>query len=122
TVRIEDKIVTQYKYMKAIYKSAVSWFAETDKIRCNPLCYGKERFDCVLVHSVPQDVFYRLVFVFTVKLKANPSDPKATIAIPLAVAIPYQDAAKPGSLRDRDLRLLRIRQLPRSKAQIIPMR
>ncbi|KAG6808950.1 hypothetical protein H0H92_002276 [Tricholoma furcatifolium] len=125
TIGAEDKIITRYKYIKVTFESAVSGFAETNKIRCNPSCYGKERFDCVLVYSHPRNAFYRLLFTFVVKLKANPSDQTASVPIALALAIPFKEIHRtsPTDLqRNRDLRLLRLKQMPRDKAQIIPLR
>ncbi|KAG6808615.1 hypothetical protein H0H92_003492 [Tricholoma furcatifolium] len=125
SIGTEDKIIAQFKYIKVTFESAVSGFAETNKIRCNPSCYGKERFDCVLVHSYPRNAFYRLVFTFVVKLKANPSDQKASVPIALALAVPFKEVNRTSATelqRNRDLRLLRLKQMPREKAQIIPLR
>ena len=60
--------ITEYRFIKVKYESAVDWNIKTDYMRCSPKFNGHPWYDFVLAKIGGGLVFARLVFVFTCRV------------------------------------------------------
>lgn len=51
--------------MRINYESKVDWRTSTDVLRCSPDFHNTQCNDCILYHTIGQDFFGQLLFVFT---------------------------------------------------------
>jgi len=120
-----NDLITEHRFLKASYESLVDWQAHTDLLRCNPVFWGKERFDCVFLNTGSQPSFARLLFVFTYQVKASkdviiPSG-QTQVLIPMALVQPFTEIKKLRK-KDKDLCLYRLQEKPLEKAIFVPAR
>lgn len=100
--------------MKSYYESKVSWMAEMDHLRCNPCFYNKPRFDFVILLTLNEIIFGRLVFIFTYTIDDTP--------YPFALIQTFDAATGVSRRIDRDLGFIRIRAQLRDHAEFFPAR
>ena len=109
----------EFRYLKVNYESCVDWKTTTDYLRCNPRFHGRERYDCVLIHTIDHQnngklTFARLQFMFEYTVGNEP--------LRLALVTPFY--IPPGEKRaiDKDLRLIRLCARSVASSQIITLR
>ncbi|KAF8072161.1 hypothetical protein FPV67DRAFT_1667598 [Lyophyllum atratum] len=113
--------LTEYRFIKADFESQVDWRAYTDYLRCSPSFHHAPRYDCVLIHSKPNNYFARLIFVFTYNVPSPHDDTRSHVPIPMALVQPFA-TMKDIKKKDVELRLLRLKEDSRKASIVIPAR
>ena len=104
----------EHTYLKANYASEVDWRWATDYLRCNPKFHGRSRYDCALVQfTEDRTAFARLIFIFKCTIMES--------TFQFALVQPYTAGIGAQCRLDRDLKLTRVRAVPRSQAIFIPV-
>jgi hypothetical protein len=109
--------IHEHRHLKVNYENTVDWRQSTDHLHCNPSFHGQPRFDCALIQLTAENIiFVRLILMF----KCDIPD---IGAFQFALVQPYT-AGIVGSTRriDRDLRLIRVKSVPRVDSIIIPLK
>ncbi|KAG2753584.1 hypothetical protein P692DRAFT_201705525 [Suillus brevipes Sb2] len=112
-----DFQIHEHRYLRVNYENSVDWKQSTDHLRCNPSFHGHPRFDCALIQlTAERVVFVRLVLMFKCELPDIG-------AFQFALVQPYTAGVVGGPRRiDRDLRLTRVKAVPRADSIIIPLK
>ncbi|KAG2123498.1 hypothetical protein BD769DRAFT_1628911 [Suillus cothurnatus] len=97
--------ICEYRYLKVNYESTVDWKQATDYLRCNPSFHGQPRYDS----------FVKLILMFKCYL------PDIDSSFDFALVQPY--TAGTGSHRriDRELKLTRVKAIPRASSIFVPL-
>lgn len=104
----------EHGYLKVNYASEVDWEWNHDYLRCSPMFHGQPRRDCALVQLTNErTAFVRLVFVFKCTIE--------DVTFRFALVQPYTAGTGVQRRLDRDLKLTRIRAVPRSQTNFIPV-
>ncbi|KIJ14120.1 hypothetical protein PAXINDRAFT_163495 [Paxillus involutus ATCC 200175] len=105
----------KYCYLKVHYESLVDWRKATDYICCNPLFHGHPRYDCALIQLTPtQTAFVRLILMFTCEITGFG-------VLQLALVQPYTAGIGAQRQLDHQLKLTRVRAVPRGSSIFIPV-
>ncbi|KIJ11284.1 hypothetical protein PAXINDRAFT_164124 [Paxillus involutus ATCC 200175] len=105
----------EYCYLKVHYESLVDWRKATDYIRCNPLFHRHPCYDCALIQLTPtQTAFIRLILMFTCEITGFG-------VLQLALVQPYTAGIGAQRQLDRQLKLTRVRAVPRGSSIFIPV-
>ncbi|KAL4266406.1 hypothetical protein AB1N83_001284 [Pleurotus pulmonarius] len=112
-----QEMISELRFLKINYESAVTWQVETDYLRCSPMFYGQPRHDYVIVntpHRLGQFTPFligRLAFMFCCKV----GDTKYHLALidPLDALIGSRRVA------DAELGLIRLRSKPHRIGEFI---
>ncbi|KAI0092164.1 hypothetical protein BDY19DRAFT_928654 [Irpex rosettiformis] len=116
SVRSTD-LVTECRYVKAGYESMVDWRQDTDALRCNPSFHGSPRYDSAIFHwtrgNILAPIVCKLIRFFVYWL----GDTKYPLALVQPMTEPVE--ARPWDL---ELGLCRIRERPRNRSMIVPLR
>ncbi|KAG1765483.1 hypothetical protein EV702DRAFT_981531 [Suillus placidus] len=112
-----DFLIHEHRYLKVNYENTVDWRQSTDHLRCNLSFHGQSRFDCALIQlTAERTIFVRLILMF----KCDIPD---IGAFQFALVQPYTAGIVGGTRRiDRDLRLIRVKSVPRVDSIIIPLK
>ncbi|KAG0696432.1 hypothetical protein DFH29DRAFT_984614 [Suillus ampliporus] len=112
-----DFQIHEYRYLKLNYESTVNWKQSTDHLRSNPSFHGSPRFDCALIQlTAARTVFVKIILMF--KCEVPDVD-----TFQLALVQPYTAGIPGGSRRiDRDLRLTRVKAVPRGDSIFVPLK
>jgi len=108
--------ICEYRYLKVNYESTVDWKQATDYLRCNPSFHGQPRYDCALIQLTPErSAFVKLILMFKCHL------PDIDGSFDFALVQPY--TAGTGSHRriDRELKLTRVKAIPRASSIFVPL-
>ncbi|KAF7337221.1 hypothetical protein MSAN_02274500 [Mycena sanguinolenta] len=103
--------ITPYQFLKVHFKSLEHWLDDADFLRCNPCFHNRARYDAALVKTTADNIFVRLVFVFTCEIGGK--------VHPFALVQPLDVKTGPRTIKDKALGLHRIRQRERSKCEFI---
>ncbi|KAJ3557258.1 hypothetical protein NM688_g1562 [Phlebia brevispora] len=101
----DDQIVTEYRFLRTRYESAVTWQEEEDLLRCNPHFYGAPRYDGVIINlgRNAQDreifLFAKLLYIFTITISST--------VYSIALILPLDARTGARSQKDKDLQLHR---------------
>ncbi|KIK93461.1 hypothetical protein PAXRUDRAFT_12641 [Paxillus rubicundulus Ve08.2h10] len=105
----------EYRYLEVHYESLVDWRKATDYIRSNPLFHGHPCYDCALIQLTPtQTAFVRLILMFTCEITGFG-------VLQLALVQPYTAGIGAQCQLDRQLKLTRVRAVPRGSSIFIPV-
>jgi hypothetical protein len=109
--------IHEHRYLRVNYENSVDWKQSTDHLRSNPSFHGHPRFDCALIQlTADRTIFVRLILMFKCELPDIG-------AFQFALVQPYTAGVVGGSRRiDRDLRLTRVKAVPRADSIIIPLK
>ncbi|KAG1743670.1 uncharacterized protein EDB91DRAFT_1236667 [Suillus paluster] len=96
------------------HENSADWKQSTDHLRSNPSFHGHPHFDCALIQlTAERAVFVRLILMFKCELPDIG-------AFQFALVQPYTTGVVGGSHRiDQDLRLTRVKAVPRADSIII---
>ncbi|KAI0684868.1 hypothetical protein BC835DRAFT_1291935 [Cytidiella melzeri] len=108
--------IIEHRYIHVDYESRVTWRKETDLLRCSPSFHGALHHDTVIVNVGPDEMsaFCKLILPFTYKYEET--------VYALALVQMCEDPSGIRQPADRDLGLCRIREQPRQRSQVIPLR
>ncbi|KAG1824182.1 hypothetical protein EV424DRAFT_1471936 [Suillus variegatus] len=87
-------LIREHHFLKVHYESTVDWKQTTDYLRCTPGFHGQPRYDCALIQLRPG--IFALVQPFTAGIGAS-------------------------RRLDRDLRLTRVKAVPRASSIFVPV-
>ncbi|KAG2033671.1 hypothetical protein BDR03DRAFT_1014073 [Suillus americanus] len=109
--------IHEYRYLKLNYESTVNWKQSTDHLQSNPSFHGSPCFDCALIQlTAARTVFIKIILMF----KCEVTD---VGTFQLALVQPYTAGIPGGSCRiDRDLRLTRVKAVPRRDLIFVPLK
>lgn len=111
-----DKKIKEYALITPHYESQVNQRLQTDYLHCAELWQRQyPRFDFAIVDTPNGFIFARLVMVFTCKVGDIQDYPAALIQ-------PMDEPIGRQKTKDKDLRLIRVRQKLRSQTEFIPAR
>lgn len=109
--------ISELRFLKINYESAVTWQVETDYLRCSPMFYGQPRHDYVVIKTEqplgPFTPFLigRLAFMFCCTV----GDHKYH----LALVDPLDAMIGPRRIVDTELGLIRLRSKPTRTSEFI---
>ncbi|KAI6156008.1 hypothetical protein BKA82DRAFT_3967167 [Pisolithus tinctorius] len=110
-----DFAVKEYRYLLVNYESTVTWNQCTDRLRCNPSFFGVPRYDCVLIqYTETETAFVRLICMFSCVIPDIGS-------MEFILAQPFMTRIGPARTIDHDLRLKRVKSVPRAASIFIPL-
>ncbi|KAG1837031.1 hypothetical protein DFJ58DRAFT_718946 [Suillus subalutaceus] len=108
-------LIREHRYLKVHYESSIDWKQTTDYLRCTPSFHGHPRYDCALIKLTQEvSVFVRLVFIFSCQLLDVGS-------FEFALVQPFTAGIGASRRLDRDLRLTRVKAVPRASSIFIPV-
>ena len=88
----------------------MTWKQEVDYLQCSPEFNHQARYDCVIVQTDEGPIFAQLKFAFTIISNNN--------IIPIILVQAFNAYNNPKfRKKDRDLRLIQLRQQPINKAE-----
>ncbi|KAG8686195.1 hypothetical protein FRC08_012697 [Ceratobasidium sp. 394] len=99
------------------YESMVDWCLHRDRLRCNPLFYGKERRDCVLVHANPGVSPARLLALMDCFESGDDAR-----HLPLAIVLYFDPVLGPIGEVERAMGFRRFRLRRHDQAEVISVR
>ena len=105
--------LTEYHFVKLLYKSLVDWRLKTDYLQCNPNFHGNVRYYCILVYDSKCNFFACLLMVFTYKFHNT--------TFPFALIQPFADVHYQCK-KDTDLKLHRLQPKMLQHSIFIPAR
>ena len=113
--------ITEHRYLKVNYESAMDWKLATDYLRCNLNFHGSQRYDCVLICTHDKDgntkhIFARLLMMFQYVLNRD-HDP-----LDLALVQPMDAPTGNSHTIDRDLGFTRLQARPTVQSEFISLR
>ncbi|KAF8435941.1 hypothetical protein L210DRAFT_3505938 [Boletus edulis BED1] len=98
------------------YGSTVNWRETMDYLRCNPLFYGKARYDCALVQFTTTTVaFVHFILIFSCHI------PELKGSFEFALMQPFMKKIGVSCQLDRDLNLIHVKAAPWSSPIFIPL-
>lgn len=107
--------IHEHRFLKVHYESTVDWKQTTDYLRCTPGFHGQPRYDCALIQLAQEvSVFVRLVFIFSCQLLDVGS-------FEFALVQPFTAGIGASRRSDRDLRLTRVKAVPRASSIFVPV-
>ncbi|KIN97214.1 hypothetical protein M404DRAFT_32556 [Pisolithus tinctorius Marx 270] len=110
-----DFTVKEYRYLLVNYESTVTWNQCTDRLRCNPSFFGVPRYDCALIqYTETETAFVRLICMFSCVIPDIGN-------MEFILAQPFTTRIGPAHTIDRDLRLKRVKTVPRAASIFIPL-
>ncbi|KIJ60717.1 hypothetical protein HYDPIDRAFT_177273 [Hydnomerulius pinastri MD-312] len=105
----DDELI-EFHYLKVNYKSMVDWRQTTDWLRCSPMFHGHPQYDCLIIHTISEDISARLLFMFTFTIGGNTH--------PFALIRPY-DAPITTTQWDSDFGVTRVKATSSSAVEFI---
>ncbi|KAG1864099.1 hypothetical protein C8R48DRAFT_546723, partial [Suillus tomentosus] len=101
--------------LKVHYESTIDWKQTTDYLRCTPGFHGQLHYDCALIQLAQKvSVFVHLVFIFSCQLLDVGS-------FEFALVQPFTAGIGASRRSDCDLRLTRVKAVPRASSIFIPV-
>ncbi|KAG1796452.1 uncharacterized protein HD556DRAFT_1431467 [Suillus plorans] len=108
-------LIREHRFLKVHYESTIDWKQTTDYLRCTPGFHGQPRYDCALIQLAQEvSVFVRLVFIFSCQLLDVGS-------FEFALVQPFTAGIGASRRSDRDLRLTRVKAVPRASSIFVPV-
>ncbi|KAG1876628.1 hypothetical protein DFJ58DRAFT_712860 [Suillus subalutaceus] len=108
--------ICEYRYLKVNYESTVDWKQATDYLWCNPSFHGQPRYDCALIQLTPeQSAFVKLILMFKCHL------PDIDGSFNFALVQPYTAGTGAHRRIDRELKLTRVKAVPRANSTFVPL-
>ncbi|KAI0633772.1 hypothetical protein C8Q77DRAFT_1218049 [Trametes polyzona] len=109
-----DSFITEYRLLRINYASLVDWREETDLLRCNPMFYGRPRYDCIIISGAKYDYCGRIITLFTCSVNDTLQ--------PMALIHPYDRRPGPVSKLDADLGFYRVYERARTRSEFISLK
>lgn len=108
--------IKEYALITPHYGSEVNWRQQTDYLHCAELWQRKyPRYDCAIIDTPNGFIFARLIIVFTCQVGD-------TQDYPVALIQPMDELIGRQTTKDKELRLIRVRQKLRSQPEFVPAR
>jgi hypothetical protein len=109
--------IHEHCYLRVNYENSVDWKQSTNHLWSSPSFHGHPHFNCTLIQlTADRTVFIWLILMFKCELLDIG-------AFQFALVQPYTAGVIGGSCRiDRDLRLTRVKAVPRADSIIIPLK